>query len=66
MKFIFLLGLLYFNKKRNIFLIQVEGAMVVAAGALRGASTVYMSLENAAATLAKSLTDNTVKVVTHK
>ncbi|KAK8731804.1 hypothetical protein OTU49_007270 [Cherax quadricarinatus] len=40
--------------------------MEVAAGALRGASTIYMSLETAAATLASSITDNTVKVITHK
>lgn len=38
----------------------------VAAGAVKGASTIYMGLESAAATLASSLTDNTVKVVTHK
>lgn len=40
--------------------------MEVASGAVRGVSTIYMSLENAAATLATSLSDNTVKVVTHK
>ncbi|KAK8731802.1 hypothetical protein OTU49_007270 [Cherax quadricarinatus] len=45
---------------------NVEGVMEVAAGALRGASTIYMSLETAAATLASSITDNTVKVITHK
>ena len=38
----------------------------VAAGAVKGASTIYMGLESAAAMLASSLTDNTVKVVTHK
>ncbi|XP_047487990.1 spartin-like [Penaeus chinensis] len=45
---------------------NVEGVLEVAAGAVKGASTVYMSLENAAATLATSITQNTVKVVTHK
>lgn len=45
---------------------QVEGVLEVAAGAVKGASTVYMSLESAAATLATSITQNTVKVVTHK
>lgn len=40
--------------------------MEVAAGAVKGASTIYMGLESAAATLATSLTDNTVKVVTHR
>lgn len=38
----------------------------MAAGAVKGASTIYMGLESAAATLATSLTDNTVKVVTHR
>lgn len=45
---------------------QVGGVMEVAAGAVKGASTIYMGLESAAATLATSLTDNTVKVVTHR
>ncbi|XP_042859722.1 spartin-like isoform X2 [Penaeus japonicus] len=45
---------------------NVEGVLEVAAGAVKGASTVYMSLESAAATLASSITQNTVKVVTHK
>lgn len=45
---------------------NVEGVLEVAAGAVRGASTIYMSLETAAATLASSLTDNTVKVISHK
>ncbi|MPC07924.1 Protein spartin [Portunus trituberculatus] len=45
---------------------NVEGVLEVAAGAVKGASTIYMGLESAAATLATSLTDNTVKVVTHK
>lgn len=45
---------------------NVEGVLEVAAGAVKGASTIYMGLESAAATLAASLTDNTVKVVTHK
>ncbi|XP_076046807.1 spartin isoform X2 [Oratosquilla oratoria] len=45
---------------------QVEGVMEVAAGAVKGASVVYMSLENAAAMLARNITDNTVKVVSHK
>nr|XP_027221066.1 spartin-like [Penaeus vannamei] len=45
---------------------NVEGVLEVAAGAVKGASTVYMSLESAAATLATSITQNTVKVVTHK
>uniref|UniRef100_A0A2P2I2L0 Spartin-like n=1 Tax=Hirondellea gigas TaxID=1518452 RepID=A0A2P2I2L0_9CRUS len=45
---------------------QVDGVMEVASGAIRGASTVYIGLEKAAQTLAVSLTDSTVKVVTHK
>lgn len=45
---------------------NVEGALEVAAGVVKGASTVYMGLETAAATLFTSITDNTVKVVTHK
>ncbi|XP_018013248.1 spartin isoform X2 [Hyalella azteca] len=45
---------------------QVDGALDVAAGALKGASTVYMGLEEAAKTLVTSLADNTVKVVKHK
>ncbi|XP_063869375.1 spartin-like isoform X4 [Scylla paramamosain] len=45
---------------------NVEGVLEVAAGAVKGASTIYMGLESAATTLATSLTDNTVKVVTHK
>ncbi|KAF2358842.1 Senescence/spartin-associated [Trinorchestia longiramus] len=45
---------------------QVDGALDVAAGALKGASTIYMALEESAKTLGCSLTDNTVKVVTHK
>lgn len=45
---------------------NVDGVMEVAAGAVKGASTIYMGLESAAATLATSLTDSTVKVVTHR
>ncbi|XP_066977714.1 spartin isoform X3 [Macrobrachium rosenbergii] len=45
---------------------NVEGALEVAAGVVKGASTVYMGLETAAATLLTNITDNTVKVVTHK
>ncbi|KAL7634293.1 UNVERIFIED_CONTAM: hypothetical protein RMT77_015623 [Armadillidium vulgare] len=45
---------------------SVGSVMEVASGAVVGASTIYMSLENAAAMLAMSLSDNTVKVVTHK
>ncbi|XP_069173446.1 spartin isoform X2 [Procambarus clarkii] len=45
---------------------DVEGVLEVAAGAVRGASTIYMSLESAAAMLATSLTDNTVNVISHK
>ncbi|XP_068216967.1 spartin isoform X2 [Palaemon carinicauda] len=45
---------------------NVEGALEVAAGVVKGASTIYMGLESAAATLLTNITDNTVKVVTHK
>ncbi|KAK4313193.1 hypothetical protein Pmani_015455 [Petrolisthes manimaculis] len=45
---------------------NMDGVLEVAAGAVKGASTIYISLEAAAATLATNITDNTVKVVTHK
>ncbi|XP_042231033.1 protein spartin-like isoform X2 [Homarus americanus] len=45
---------------------NMDGVLEVASGALRGASTIYLSLETAAATLATNITDNTVKVVAHK
>ncbi|CAL4109579.1 unnamed protein product [Meganyctiphanes norvegica] len=45
---------------------KVDGVLEVAAGAVKGASAIYMSLETAAGILATNVTDNTVKTVTHK
>lgn len=45
---------------------KVDGVLEVAAGAVKGVSAVYMSLETAAGILATNVTDNTVKTVTHK
>lgn len=44
----------------------VGGALTVAAGAVEGFGTIYSGLENAAAILGSSLTNNTVQIVHHK
>ncbi|XP_035215297.1 spartin-like isoform X2 [Stegodyphus dumicola] len=44
----------------------IDGVLTVAAGGLQGFSTVYNGLENAARTLAYSLSTETVKIVDHK
>ncbi|XP_054721908.1 spartin-like [Uloborus diversus] len=44
----------------------MDGVLTVAAGGLQGFSTVYMGLENAAKTLAYSLSSETVNIVDHK